>query len=110
MPFLLRRCLMVTHIKDLELASLQRQLIDPKKSHSRISSPVQAINALISCWVAVAKAACLCFSFVFTEQLYRDLKDALRVESAILIKVKCLFLYLYVKLSLYYFISSNNSI
>src|SRR5581483_2858060 len=96
MPFLLWRFLTVEHIKDFEITSLQRRLIDLKKSRQKKPSPAQVINTLISCWVAVAKAARLCFSLVFTEQLYLDLKNALRTESDILIKVvKYLFIYLF---------------
>jgi len=105
MPFLLWRFLTVEHIKDFEITSLQRRLIDLKKSRQKKPSPAQVINTLISCWVAVAKAARLCFSLVFTEQLYLDLKNALRTESDILIKVvKYLFIYLFFT----FFTFSNN--
>jgi hypothetical protein len=57
--------------------------------------PAQIINAITSCWVAVAKASCLSFSFTFTEQTYGELEDALRIEHDILLKVHFHFTLLY---------------
>ncbi|PKC56241.1 hypothetical protein RhiirA1_402281 [Rhizophagus irregularis] len=84
MPFLLRRSLAISHIKDFELNLLKEQLISSTKSCPR---PAQIINIIISFWVAVAKVSCLSFSFTFTEQTYKELKDALRIEHDILLKV-----------------------
>ncbi len=87
MPFLLRQFLTIFHIKDVELASLRDWLIDLTKVHPRIPTPAQVVNAIISCWVAVAKASYLSFSFTFTEQSYKELEKALRTEHEILLKV-----------------------
>lgn len=96
MPFLLRRSLTISHIKDFELGLLKERLMNSTKSCLR---PAQIINVIISCWVAVAKVSCLSFSFSFTEQTYRELKDALRIEHDILLKV--IFVLLYSKCQLY---------
>jgi hypothetical protein len=87
MPFLLRRSLGVSHIKDSELVSLQTRLTDSTNSRPRTPLPLQIINTIITCWVAVAKASRLSFSSVFTEQIYEELEKALRVEHIILLKV-----------------------
>ncbi|PKB95143.1 hypothetical protein RhiirA5_437293 [Rhizophagus irregularis] len=68
MPFLLRRSLAISHIKDFELNLLKERLISSTKSCPR---PAQIINIIISSWVAVAK----------------ELKDTLRIEHDILLKV-----------------------
>ncbi|CAB4494408.1 unnamed protein product [Rhizophagus irregularis] len=78
-----RRSLAISHIKDFELNLLKEQLISSTKSCPR---PAQIINIIISFWVAVAKVSCLSFSFTFTEQTYKELKDALRIEHDILLK------------------------
>ena len=74
MPFLLRRLLAISHIKDSELGLLQIRLTDSTNLRPKIPLPSQIINTLISCWVAIAKASCLCFSITFTEQTYKELK------------------------------------
>ncbi|CAG8798226.1 21876_t:CDS:2, partial [Cetraspora pellucida] len=38
-------------------------------------SATQIVNEIILCWVAVAKASCLSFSFTFTEQTYMELDE-----------------------------------
>lgn len=91
MPFILQHSLIALHIKDLELISLQKRLVDTTKSCSRMPLPIQVVNAIISCWVAVAKASHLCFSHTFTEQTYKELEKHLRIEHNILLKV-CLIL------------------
>jgi hypothetical protein len=86
MPFLLQRSLKALHIKDLELTSLQKRLVD-SKSRPKMPSPIQIVNAIISCWVTIAKASHLCFSLTFTEQAYKELEKLLRIEHNILLKV-----------------------
>lgn len=87
MPFLLQRSLKALHIKDLELTSLQKRLVDSTKSRPKMPSPIQIVNAIISCWVTIAKASHLCFSLTFTEQAYKELEKLLRIEHNILLKV-----------------------
>ncbi|PKY54686.1 hypothetical protein RhiirA4_473628, partial [Rhizophagus irregularis] len=79
MPFLLQCSLKVLHIKDLELASLQKRLVDSTKSRPKMPSPIQIVNAIISCWVTIAKTSHLCFSLTFTEQAYKELEKLLRI-------------------------------
>lgn len=50
--------------------------------------PIQIVNAIISYWVAVAKASYLSFSFNFTEKTYEELEDALRIKHILLLKVR----------------------
>ncbi|CAB4384954.1 unnamed protein product [Rhizophagus irregularis] len=86
MPFLLQRSLKALHIKDLELTSLQKRLVDSTKSRPKMPSPIQIVNAIISCWVTIAKASHLCFSLTFTKQAYKELEKLLRIEHNILLK------------------------
>ncbi|CAG8788124.1 16770_t:CDS:2, partial [Cetraspora pellucida] len=51
-------------------------------------SATQIVNKIILCWVAIAKASCLSFSFTFTEQTYMELDEALKIEHVLLLKVK----------------------
>lgn len=83
MPFLLRRFLATSHIKDAELYFLQNQLMNS----TRIPSPAQIVNTIISCWVAIAKASQLSFNSTFTKQTYKELEEALKIEHDYLLKV-----------------------
>ncbi|CAG8838744.1 33640_t:CDS:1, partial [Racocetra persica] len=67
---------------DTDLALLQRQFTT---SNIRLSS-TQIANKIISCWVAIAKASCLSFSFTFTNQIYIELDEALKIEHILLLK------------------------
>ncbi|CAG8679228.1 8085_t:CDS:1 [Funneliformis caledonium] len=89
MPFLLRHSLGVSHIKNSKLVSLQIRLTDSTNLRPRTPLPLQIINTVINCWVAVSKASRLSFSFSFefTEQKYEELEKALKVEHIILLKV-----------------------
>ncbi|CAB5216206.1 unnamed protein product [Rhizophagus irregularis] len=60
---------------------------DSTKSRPKMPSPIQIVNAIISCWVTIAKASHLCFSLTFTEQAYKELEKLLRIEHNILLKV-----------------------
>ncbi|CAB4492784.1 unnamed protein product [Rhizophagus irregularis] len=57
------------------------------KITSKMPSPIQIVNAIISCWVTIAKASHLCFSLTFTEQAYKELEKLLRIEHNILLKL-----------------------
>ncbi|CAB5192117.1 unnamed protein product [Rhizophagus irregularis] len=60
---------------------------DSTKSRPKMPSPIQIVNAIISCWVTIAKASHLCFSLTFTEQAYKELEKLLRIEHNILLKI-----------------------
>ncbi|CAG8831313.1 8684_t:CDS:1, partial [Cetraspora pellucida] len=65
------------------LAFLRRQLTT---STNKIPSFTQLVNRIVLYWVAVTKASCLSFSFTFTEQTYKELDNALKIEHILLLK------------------------
>ncbi|CAG8843173.1 14031_t:CDS:2, partial [Gigaspora margarita] len=74
-------------IKDTDLALLQRQLTTSTNMRLKMLSSTQIVNKIISCWVAVAKASRLSFSFTFTNQTYLELDKALKIEHIFLLKL-----------------------
>ncbi|CAG8810846.1 5350_t:CDS:2, partial [Cetraspora pellucida] len=67
-----------------------RSCLVPKEQLSDLSfdipSSTQIVNEIVLCWVAVAKASRLSFSFTFTEQTYKELDNALKIEHILLLK------------------------
>ncbi|CAG8660048.1 1094_t:CDS:10, partial [Funneliformis mosseae] len=70
------------------ITSLQRKLTTLTKLYSKSLSLVQIVNTIISCWIIVAKAFCLSFSFTFTEKMYKELEETLRIKNITLLKAK----------------------
>jgi hypothetical protein len=85
MPFILKRFLTSGDINSTDIAALCNRL---PSSNNRRCSPIQAINAIVSCWVTVADAAAYCFKLSLTTHHLNHLQDILMEERRILLEVR----------------------
>ena len=79
MPFILNRFLTINCLKSQELVKIQEQ--------SGLRSN-QVINAIINCWVLVAKCTQLAFRQSLTTKDYEDLENYLKKERNALTEVR----------------------
>jgi hypothetical protein len=79
MPFILNRFLKAPHLKDNELAKIQRRIYA-----DRINL---VPKSLIKCWVLVSKSMKLVFKNEYSEKDYEDLQRSLEMERQILNQV-----------------------
>ena len=79
MPFILNRFLKITSLKNNEAKNIQQRI-----GVSRINL---VKNAVITCWVHVAKTISMVFKSKFTNNSYEELQQNLKEEMNIFPKV-----------------------
>jgi len=98
MPFILNRFLTINCIKSQELAKLQERSGLQRN---------QVTNAIINCWVLIAKCTQLAFKQSLTIKDYEDLEIYLKKEQKVLTEVKFYILKILIIIFFYIIIITN---